>query len=100
VRVHYRIGLSLVLGALCVLLAQPRFPGQRSLLTLGRASLFVYCVHLELTFGLLATPIRRALGYAEFGLCALLLVGLMAAVSPLWLRARARGLRARARARA
>lgn len=90
VRVHYRIGLSIVLGALCVLLAQPRFPGQRSLLTLGRASLFVYCVHLEFTFGLLAHPIRRALGYAEFGLGTILLVALMTAVSPLWLRMRAR----------
>ncbi len=96
VRVGYRIGLSLVLGALCVLLAQPRWIGQRSLMTLGRASLFVYCVHLELAFGLAAEPIRRSLGYAEFGLGTLLLVALMTGLSHVWLRARAR---ARARAR-
>jgi len=90
VRVLYRVGLSMVLAALCVALASSRMPGQRSLLALGRASLAVYCVHLEFAFGLAAEPIRKALGYPGFLLGTVLLVGAMTAFAQLWLGQRDR----------
>jgi len=34
--------------------------------TLGRASLFVYWVHLELAFGVIATPLKRKFGVLEW----------------------------------
>lgn len=85
VRVIYRIGLSMVLTALCVGLAAPALPGQRSLLTLGRASLAVYCVHLELAFGLAAEPVRKALGYPTFLIGTALLIAVMTGFAHLWL---------------
>lgn len=93
VRATYRIGLSLVLAALCVGLAAPRAPGRRSLLALGQASLAVYCVHLELAFGLLAMPVRKALSYPAFLLGAALLVAAMAGFAHAWLGWRARAER-------
>lgn len=89
VRVGYRVGLSMVLAALCVGLAAPQLPWQRSLLALGRASLAVYCVHLELAFGLAAHPVRKALGYPAFLIGAALLIGAMTGFAHLWLGWRA-----------
>jgi uncharacterized membrane protein len=85
VRVLYRIGLSMVLAALCIGLASPRMPGQRSLLALGRASLAVYCVHLEFAFGLAAEPVRKILDYPAFLVGTTLLVGAMTVFAHLWL---------------
>jgi uncharacterized membrane protein len=85
VRVVYRIGLSMVLAALCVGLASPSMPAQRSLLTLGRASLAVYCVHLELAFGLAAEPVRKSLGYPAFLIGTVLLIAAMTGFAHLWL---------------
>lgn len=85
VRVVYRIGLSMVLAALCVALAAPRMPGQRSLLALGRASLAVYCVHLEFAFGLAAEPVRKILGYPAFLAGTALLIAAMTLFARIWL---------------
>jgi hypothetical protein len=74
VRVGYRIGLALLLGGLCVGLAAPRVPGRAALLALGKASLVVYCVHLEPAFGLMAEPVRKRLDFAGWGLGFALLV--------------------------
>jgi uncharacterized membrane protein len=90
VRVSYRIGLSMVLAALSIGLAAPRLPGQRSLLALGRASLAVYCVHLELAFGLLAQPVRKELGYPLFLIGTALLVVAMTGFAQLWVGWKAR----------
>lgn len=56
--------------------------------SLGRHSLIVYCVHLELAYGLVAIPIHQALGFAQWAAGATLVIGLMVAL--------ARGLDARA----
>jgi len=85
VRVIYRVGLSMVLAALCVALASPSLPGQRSLLTLGRASLAVYCVHLELAFGLAAEPVRKSLGYPAFLIGTVILIAAMTGFAHVWL---------------
>jgi uncharacterized membrane protein len=95
VRVIYRIGLSMVLAALCVGLASPstgRFIGaaQRGLLALGRASLAVYCVHLELAFGLAAEPVRKSLGYPAFLIGTVILIAAMTGFAHLWLARKAR----------
>jgi uncharacterized membrane protein len=89
VRVIYRVGLSMVLAALCVALASPRMPGQHSLLKLGRASLAVYCVHLELAFGLAAEPVRKSLGYPAFLIGTVLLIAAMTGFAHLWLARKA-----------
>jgi len=89
VRVIYRIGLSMVLAALCVALASPNMPGQRSLLKLGRASLAVYCVHLELAFGLAAEPVRKSLGYPALLIGTGLLIAAMTGFAHLWLARKA-----------
>ncbi len=86
VRVFYRIGLGLVLGALCIALCQPAMPLSRHLVALGRASLVVYCVHLQPAFGLMAQPIRNALGYPSLALGAVLLALAMIALAHVWPR--------------
>jgi uncharacterized membrane protein len=97
VRVLYRIGLGLVLGALCIALSQPGAPWSRHLLALGRASLVIYCVHLQPAFGLMAQPIRGALGYAGLGLGAILLTLAMTLLAHLWPRVTRPAARAGAR---
>lgn len=77
VRVGYRVGLSLVLGGLCVGLSAPNVPLRRPLLALGKASLVVYCVHLEPAFGLMAEPVRKRLDFAAWALGLCLLVWMM-----------------------
>jgi uncharacterized membrane protein len=58
------------------LFSEPDVPG-RVLVTLGRSSLFVYWIHVEMAYGGLAKPIKRALPLevslvATVALCALL----------------------------
>jgi uncharacterized membrane protein len=85
VRVAYRIGLSMVLAALCIALAAPRVPGRSGLLALGQASLAVYCVHLEFAFGLAAEPVRKSLGYPAFLFGTGVLIAAMTLFAHVWL---------------
>jgi uncharacterized membrane protein len=61
-RVLARTGMALAFASACavfVRFAPPRL--EAPLRRFGRASLFVYWVHLELTFGVVATPLKRRL---------------------------------------
>jgi uncharacterized membrane protein len=61
-RVVARTGMALALASVCAVLV--RLGPARlatALRTLGRASLFVYWIHLPLTFGTLAAPLKRRL---------------------------------------
>jgi hypothetical protein len=56
--------------------SEPDVPG-RVLTTLGRSSLFVYWIHVEMAYGGIAKPLKRALPLevsllATIALCALL----------------------------
>jgi hypothetical protein len=90
VRVLYRVGASLVLGGLAVGASQPRMPWRNGLLALGRASLFVYWVHLEFAFGVLMKPIAHNLSLRAWAFGWVVLVFAMSALASLWLRARGR----------
>jgi uncharacterized membrane protein len=59
------------------------------LLTLGRHSLVVYGVHLEIAYGLVAIPIHQQLGFASWALAVVVLVAAMIALAR-WLDLRAR----------
>ena len=52
------IRLGIVAALMPIAWMAPRLP---PLETLGRASLFVYWIHVEMVYGVLATPIKRAL---------------------------------------
>ena len=81
VRVSYRVGLALVLlGATTLLLGSLR---RSPLRPLGRASLVVYWVHLELVYGAASRPIARRLDYVEWSFGFLVLVLAMYAVARL-----------------
>jgi len=90
VRVAYRVGISLLLGGLAVGVCRFRGPARWGLLTLGRASLVVYWVHLEFAFGAAAKPIARTLDLQQWaqGLCVLVVA--MTALAAGWVRFRTR----------
>lgn len=77
VRVTYRVGLALVLAAVCAALVRVRF-ARWPLVTFGRASLLVYWVHLEFAFGIAARPLARRLDLAHWALWTLGLAVAMA----------------------
>ena len=99
VRVAYRVGISVVLGGLAVEMNRMRVPWRAGLLNLGRASLFVYWVHLEFAFGVLIRPIAHALSFHAWALGLVVLTVAMSALSALWLRARGRDFSDGARGR-
>lgn len=88
VRVIYRIGVALVLGGLCFWLCEQRTRASTLLVTLGRASLFVYWVHLQFAFGTVAKPISKQLDFGAWaiGLCALTAAMTLLAIG--WVRFR------------
>jgi uncharacterized membrane protein len=90
VRIAYRVGAALVLGGLAIGLSRPRVPLRNGLLTLGRASLFVYWVHLEFAFGILAKPIAHSLALRAWPLALALLIVVMTALASFWSRVRNR----------
>jgi uncharacterized membrane protein len=83
VRVGYRLGAALIFGGVAVALTRVE-PIGRPLVTLGRASLFVYWVHLELAFGVLSRPVARQLGYAQWAIGFIALLALMVIMAKLW----------------
>ncbi len=79
-RVLYRTGLCLVVCALAL-------PGARigPLCEMGRASLPVYWLHLELAFGIAARPIKQSLGWIAWAVLFALLLLLMWGVARVYL---------------
>lgn len=94
VRVAYRVGAALLLGGLAVGLGHHRMPTRRPLLTIGRASLFVYWVHLELAFGTLSRPLAHRLDYRGWSLGLAAIVVAMTGLAALWSLLRPRSSRA------
>jgi uncharacterized membrane protein len=90
VRVIYRVGVALGLLAVALVLSRPGLPSRKPLLSLGKASLFVYWVHLEFAFGALARPLAHRLSFAGWGFGLATMTLLMALLSTAWLRLRAR----------
>jgi uncharacterized membrane protein len=64
VRLAFNTSIAVALAAASSLLLPRASRGAEPLLILGRHSLVVYGVHLELAYGLLAIPIHQALGFA------------------------------------
>jgi uncharacterized membrane protein len=89
-RVAYRVGICVALAALAVLLSRPASPVRKPLSWLGRASLMVYWVHLELAFGMLGRPLVRQLDFAAWATAWTVLTGAMTGLAWLWLRLRRR----------
>lgn len=85
-RMLYRVGLDLVIGAGALAIVALAGPDRKlaPLRWLGQTSLLVYWVHLEPSFGIVATPLKRALGLAEWGLGFSLLTASMVVVA--WVR--------------
>lgn len=80
VRVAYRVGLASVFAALCLGLVRTRFT-RWPLVTLGRASLLVYWVHLEFAFGIAARTWARRLDLAQWAMWTLALIIAMTALA-------------------
>jgi hypothetical protein len=80
----------MALGGLSVALLRPRISLCGPLLSVGRTSLFVYWVHLEIAFGLLAKPIAHRLALPAWALGFFVLCAAMAALSVPWQNARRR----------
>jgi uncharacterized membrane protein len=85
-RVVYRVGAALLLGGFAWVVARGVL--RPPLVLLGRTSLFVYWVHLELAFGAVATPIAHTLRYRSWLVGWALLVALMTLLALAWVRLR------------
>lgn len=90
VRVGYRLGVVLILGAVGVAFSAPRGWFSAGWVALGRASLLVYWVHLELTFGTLSRPIARQLAFPAWFVGFVALLAAMAALAHSWVGLRRR----------
>jgi hypothetical protein len=77
VRVAYRVGLVLTLSGAALLLSSPRSPLRSSLDVLGRASLLIYWVHLEFTFGAAGSAFTRKLDFSQLMLGTAILLAAM-----------------------
>ncbi|HJZ85574.1 MAG TPA: heparan-alpha-glucosaminide N-acetyltransferase domain-containing protein [Polyangia bacterium] len=78
----YRTGMCLVGGALAYLATRGADPAKFSWLRqLGRTSLFVYWIHVELVYGHLSDPIKRKLSMLSASLLLMLLTMLMVLLS-------------------
>jgi uncharacterized membrane protein len=77
-----RVGLLLALAAPAYAWASRSRPGLRSpIAQLGRTSLFIYWIHVELVYGFVSRPLRGALSLGEAGLAWALFACLMFACS-------------------
>jgi len=81
VRVIFNVAVAMTIaGALATFAANGPAPA-RALALLGRHSLLLYAVHLEIAYGLPTVPIQRALGYVGWALGASLLFVAMISLS-------------------
>jgi uncharacterized membrane protein len=83
-RVGYRMGAVLILGGIAVAISRLSGPPVSALRALGRASLFVYWIHLELAFGTLSRPIARSQGLLGWFVGLVILVAAMAVLARIW----------------
>jgi uncharacterized membrane protein len=83
-RAAHRLGIALVLVGVMSLASRTRWP---VLDRLGRDSLFVYCAHLELAYGVISRPIARALTIGEWAIA----LGALVIVLYLVVRVRSEG---------
>lgn len=88
-RVVYRVGIALLLGGLGFALV--RTIARAPLVLLGRTSLFVYWVHLQLAFGAVASPIAHELGFQSWLFGFGVLVVVMTVLASVWSRLRGGG---------
>jgi uncharacterized membrane protein len=91
-RVLYRVGVALMLGALAFGLARTALRGP--LLNLGRASLLVYWVHLQAAFGLASRPFSGKLQPLPWAMWTAALTAAMLLLAIAWLALRRRPVRA------
>jgi uncharacterized membrane protein len=81
VRVIFNVAIAMaVAGAVATFAAHGR-PPARALALLGRHSLLVYAVHLEIAYGLLTVPMQHALSYWTWAFSAVLLFVAMVGLS-------------------
>lgn len=91
IRVAYKAAAAVGLGGLAVLICAAPVPAlAQSLVALGRASLVVYWVHLQLTFGTAARPIVRQLDLHRWAVGLAILTAAMIALALAWVHVRAR----------
>lgn len=84
VRVAYRAGVVAALAGMLWAWTRIRNGRSRVLQPLGRASLVVYWLHLELAFGIVSRPVSGALGLGGWLLGVGCVMGVMLAVAYLW----------------
>lgn len=87
-RLTFNTSVATAMAAASSMVLPKAKPPAEALLSLGRHSLIVYAVHLEMAYGLLAIPLHQELGFAWWAFGVLVLVGLMIALAR-WLDARA-----------
>jgi uncharacterized membrane protein len=80
-RVFYRLNIVMALAGIALLLSSERSPVRGALQSMGRASLLIYWVHLEFTFGIASAPFAKALRFDEFALGSAVLLLAMLALS-------------------
>ncbi len=73
-RVAYRVGLLLVFSGIALALSRARSPLRAALDVFGRASLWVYWVHLEFAFGAASRHVTKALAPGDWARGTALLV--------------------------
>lgn len=77
-RVAYRVGLLLIFAGIALALTRPRSALRAALDVFGRASLWVYWVHLEFAFGAASRHVTKALGPRDWAMgTALLIAGML-----------------------
>ncbi len=87
VRLLWNASVAISFAGLGSVLLPRLLPLQRAVLSLGRHSLVVYVVHLEISWGLLCSPIRQTFGFGAWAVGTALLLASMIALAA-WLDAR------------
>ncbi len=80
-RLFFNTAVAVAMGAASALTLPRAKRLADALLLLGRHSLIVYCVHLELAYGLVAIPIHEQLGFAWYALGLAAVIALMLLLS-------------------
>lgn len=87
-RLFWNVSVALGIAAVSSMTLPKQAWAQRVILSLGRHSLIVYVVHLEIAFGLPCSPIRETLDFGGWAVGVVLLLAAMIALA-FWLDRRA-----------